>query len=457
MKAQSLAKPLLAWTVVLIGAIACVDGVTDPSSTQLRLLATGSQSQLDSAVQGRLDRGIEDDILRLEARHPGLGGVAVDSSGALVVFLRSPADVETLRSEILSELARRLGPSELRDSLAAGMRIRTLPASFSFSELVDGANRASRLVQQHPSVVSVDADEARNRVTIGVTHETAVEAVTAYFVAGGLDPGILNVKVVGIPRTLGSVRNYWRPTGGGLQFVRATNNWCTIGWNVTNYLADSGFVTAGHCAPGEIGTGQTGPVYQPTTSNAQFGVIELNPEWNVVDDRCNGYAKCAKADAMYVRYTDHSAWNARVAKTASVGTNYAGGSISVTGWWTSIPYVAGEYVGQPLEKIGRTTGWTAGTMSESCVNWSVPGSHTIICAHRVTGSRVGTGDSGSPVFRRISNSLYPVGILFGGEGAGLWELVDGELLCRQAGCSYLFSNWNYATVTHLGRQFDPTN
>ena len=90
---------------MLLGAVACVDGVTDPARrTTAGLLTFDPQAQIDSALQGRNSRAIEDEILRIEGRRPGLGGIFVDSTGALVVYLRSLGDTTTLRSELIDVL-----------------------------------------------------------------------------------------------------------------------------------------------------------------------------------------------------------------------------------------------------------------------------------------------------------------------------------------------------------------
>ncbi|HEY9506407.1 MAG TPA: hypothetical protein VIQ27_10575, partial [Gemmatimonadales bacterium] len=96
-------------------------------------------------------------------------------------------------------------------------------------------------------------------------------------------------------------------------------------------------------------------------------------------------------------------------------------SVTIAGRFTIIAE-AGASTGQTVHKVGRTTGWTRGGVSATCVNVNVSGTNiTQLCQTLVTAG-VGAGDSGSPVFRRQSgtNNVRLVGILWGGDGTNLY-------------------------------------
>ena len=79
-------------------------------------------------------------------------------------------------------------------------------------------------------------------------------------------------------------------------------------------------------------------------------------------------------------------------------------------------------MGQTVNKIGRTTGWTFGKVTNTCVTVNVSGSNiTQICQSLVTAG-VGAGDSGSPVFNwsGTGNTVRLAGILWGGSGNNLF-------------------------------------
>ena len=82
-----------------------------------------------------------------------------------------------------------------------------------------------------------------------------------------------------------------------------------------------------------------------------------------------------------------------------------------------------------MHKIGRTTGWTRGSVRGTCVNTNVAGTNiTQLCQGWVSAG-AGGGDSGSPVFRRqgTGSNVTLLGILWGGS-----TLSDGSSL-------YIFS------------------
>src|SRR5439155_404148 len=68
-----------------------------------------------------------------------------------------------------------------------------------------------------------------------------------------------------------------------------------------------------------------------------------------------------------------------------------------------------------VNKVGRTTGWTQGQVTATCVDVIVLGSpNADLCQDQVSAG-VGAGDSGSPVFAIASgNDVQLRGILWGG-------------------------------------------
>ena len=74
-------------------------------------------------------------------------------------------------------------------------------------------------------------------------------------------------------------------------------------------------------------------------------------------------------------------------------------------------------MGQTLDKVGRTTGWTVGTVMQTCIDTFVADTDiALICQTRVL-SGLGGGDSGSPVFESqapFTNDVTLYGILWGG-------------------------------------------
>ena len=107
----------------------------------------------------------------------------------------------------------------------------------------------------------------------------------------------------------------------------------------------------------------------------------------------------------------------KIAKTT--GPN--NGSLEIAGEF-AITAARSATVGQTANKVGRTTGWTQGTVTRTCVNTGVSGSNIVLlCQDFVENSVqiVAGGDSGSPVFRIDAGDLVTLlGGLWGGNSSG---------------------------------------
>jgi hypothetical protein len=65
-------------------------------------------------------------------------------------------------------------------------------------------------------------------------------------------------------------------------------------------------------------------------------------------------------------------------------------------------------------KIGRTTGWTFGNVTETCTDVLALGTNHIRLCQSIVAAGVNSGDSGSPVFAlRGGNNVTWLGILWG--------------------------------------------
>jgi hypothetical protein len=71
-------------------------------------------------------------------------------------------------------------------------------------------------------------------------------------------------------------------------------------------------------------------------------------------------------------------------------------------------------MGDPLHKIGRTTGWTYGPVVRSCIDVNLDDTDITLTCQTVVAAGVGVGDSGSPVFtRKGNNGALLQGIVWG--------------------------------------------
>jgi hypothetical protein len=450
----------------------CSTDLTTPRSPSLRsaqrTILSGANAELFAASQGRTSRAFEDEILRMELRIPGLGGVSRDENGNAVIYLK---DLTQTGSAILT--LKQMAPAinvdaDFRGRLgAANMVVRQ--GSFAFSELVAWEHQILRSVRVR-GFLAIDADEALNRVRVVMTADASQGALRAAIEAAGVPDSAIAIEV-GVPAvTAVSLRDHVRPTLGGLQIMNSQPAYCTLGFNVdVQFYAEEGFLTASHCDGAAEGSGGTGDIiYQNTNIAAnEIGVVSLNPQWNSTDPDCSSHRLCTGADAMYVHSTDTTAanWIKRIESTSSVGTS-SPGSLTINGYWSSISEVPFVYVGLPVYKDGRNTGLTQATISATCENVLADSSaadttykHITLCSDEATGATFGPGDSGGPIFYpsvggTMPSPPYAIGVFWGGNATGYsTPAADGTYHCT-SGCAWYFSEWP-SIQTWLSRDFTP--
>src|SRR4051794_28192991 len=119
----------------LTGA-ACADQSTGPGGPVSTSLTLAAERQIGAAVAGRMERGVEDEILRMEASVPGLGGLFVDASGKVVVLVPAASSHASTRS-VLARIEAGLRLSDhVRGALRTGEGLELRNADYPFSQLV---------------------------------------------------------------------------------------------------------------------------------------------------------------------------------------------------------------------------------------------------------------------------------------------------------------------------------
>jgi len=270
-----------------------------------------------------------------------------------------------------------------------------------------------------PGTVYADNDEARGKLVFGVENETAVAGVTRSLIARGLSADEFIVQVTAPIRQMATLQSQFRPTQGGIQ-INFPGYLCTMGFNV-DHAGGRSFITNSHCTTNQGGVDNT-PYYQPLSSvnNTVIAVEVADPVYQAGIPGCSAGKVCRSADASRALYNSTTASSRGIiAKTDGLNT----GSLTVAGNFTiTAQDDANTSFSGTINKVGRTTGWTAGTVSGTCITVNVSGSNVQeICQTLVTNNSaniVGSGDSGSPVFKITSgDNVTLVGILWGGGGS----------------------------------------
>ena len=198
-----------------------------------------------------------------------------------------------------------------------------------------------------------------------------------------------------------------RPIIGGVQ-INFPGFLCTLGFNISGGLHHQ--LTL-HQHPGR---GQLDPLLAAaqSTDPVQIATEAADPNY-VSGGACPAGRRCRRSDSSRASYATGITFTiGRIAQTARPSR-----SLSITGQWS----ITGEgvaTVGQTVNKVGRTTGWSQGQVTNTCVDTNVSGSDVTELCQNFVSATVGSGDSGSPVFAIGSGSnVTLVGILWGGSGS----------------------------------------
>ena len=471
------------WAVAFAGVLAsgCTEMPTEsyPASSpstapeveqiSVQSLAT---AELNGALQGNNTRGWESEILRLEANSTGIGGVFFDPPSQSLVVLTTAMDDSAAAREAVSNLIASRGLLTDSDQLHAP-NISVRRADYPFSHLVAWQRSLLDILSGVDGWLSIDADERSNRVRIGVATAAARATVERLAAGAGVPREAISVHIsapmqplvasASAPRLPSStLRDRIRPAGSGLEIQNALGGKCSYGWTLTSG-GKWGFITAAHCSRHTTGDGSTGePFYQRVvTANDLLGYVGTNPRWNVPNCTYEGkpYPVCTKADAMWIPVESASDVAQRVAITNDYqyGNNTRGG-LEISRWLTP-RNTTGEVIGQIMataaRKVGRTTGYTGGSIEGTCETHAI-GRSLFLCVNRLGGASVGQGDSGGPVFGKLGPYAIPFGIVVAGGHNNKTDHRDGTEYCEKPNggetCTLLYAPVDQIEA-HLGMTF----
>ncbi|MDP3911887.1 MAG: hypothetical protein Q8Q14_15995 [Gemmatimonadales bacterium] len=267
-----------------------------------------------------------------------------------------------------------------------------------------------------PATVLADYDEQTNRVVVGVEHAAAAASVRSLAARLGVPAAALEIRQMEPITYAATLRDRIDPRVGGIQ-IHFGNFLCTLGFNATDGTENS-FITNSHCTKRQGGVQGT-VYYQPLQSvdGASIGTEVEDPVYVRGIPGCPRGKACRRSDASRALYNAGVNFDrGRIAQTSGPNT----GSLEITGFLD----FAGEdlrdvfTIGETINKVGRTTGWTQGQVSATCATVNVSRSRiSQICQTIVEGDAqiVGAGDSGSPIY---TTAHRLAGILWGGNSSG---------------------------------------
>ncbi len=349
-------------------------------------------------------------IEELDRQVPGFGGFFLDASGEPTIYLargasRAPAE-------------RALGAYMAARGLSmAALHVRE--ARYGWQQLQRWQDAATDGAFSVNGTVYVDNDETTNRVHIGVANIGTTGQVRAAIARLGVPDDAAIVDQVEPIVQVASLQNVVdRPVRAGVQ-INFPGFLCSVGFNATSGGQKS-FITASHCTTRQGGVENT-PYYQPLQS--VNGTVIAREVADPVYTRlagCPGGRTCRYSDASRAAYVNGANQAlALIARTsgANNGSLEIVGSFTITADDCTNTLGGCLNVGQTVNKVGRTTGWTSGTITNTCVNTGVQGTRIVQLCQTFVSAGVGAGDSGSDVFVGTTN-VKLAGVVWGGSASG---------------------------------------
>ena len=280
--------------------------------------------------------------------------------------------------------------------------------------------RTSPEVMALAGTVFADHDERIGKMVFGVENANAANGVRRSLEARGIDAADFVIELTEPIDALVTLRDRFRPTQAGIQ-IHFTQYVCTMGFNV-DHGGGRSFITNSHCTAKQGGVDNTTYTQPLSSTDPEVIATEVADPVYVKGAGCPKGKMCRRSDSSRALY---SASVASIRGDILKTTGANNGSLDVAGVFTVTSQdnaTTSFAIGTILNKVGRTTGWTQGPVSRTCVNTNVSGSRIHQLCQTFVDAGVDGGDSGSPVFRITSgDNVQLVGILWGG-GTGYYVM-----------------------------------
>ncbi len=416
----------------------------------------------------RAAQGLDALFLKFADDLPGFAGYFYNDAGDLVVQMTSRGDERAARA-LLAQTAR-TRPQQWHNPWTRPAQIIIQRTQFDFVQLQAVRGRLAADPAILAEVPSFDTNEVTNEVVLGVTSEEARQRVLGRVSALQLPANAIRIDVVPPTTFITSLQNRVRPVIGGLRIeftdtVHPPNppgpRDCTLGINVLYGNAAQGiatgtpgFYTAAHCSPVQ-GQNDSVEYRQGTAPYAdRIGQETYDPpNFNfMTNPDCiyqQGNTWCRYSDVAFATYDQgvnrkqgylgKTMWRG----TGAGSTNFGSIDLAILGgaWQFTATSTVLPTVGMTLEKVGEKTGWTGGVVigngGATCADQPARNLADqivyVLCSTTVDAYATG-GDSGSPVFRILSdNNVEFAGIVWGETGTGRFWFSDVNQIAKSMG------------------------
>lgn len=406
----------------------------------------------DAASARNAPPTLDDHFWNLNGRIPGFGGYYLNDNQELAVQLVNPTEARqaTARQVLTNELAgRRWGT---RSGQPVDLpRMIFVPADYDFRQLKGWMDSVRPGVLAISGVSLLDADEARNRLVIGISRPELRARVEAALAQRNVPRAAVLIELIPIAQQMKTLRDRFDQGIGGIQIRRgsSTGRQCTLGFNIRWHLyPEAYFVTNAHCTT-HFGELDNAVFFQ---GGRRIGYETHDPPLfdQSVDGRCTpNSVRCRYSDAAVVRYDAVSLSRyGYIAQTAGSRRDSATIQLNPTRPEFRIrnDLFRAPVHGETLNKIGQWTGWTVGEVTATCADLVTTantrqGQPIVLLCQGSVNAGTDSGDSGSPVFVRYSDTeVGLIGLLWGGERGRQFHFSPIDLVQWEIGT---FTSFQY--------------
>lgn len=366
----------------------------------------------------------DEELAAIAARVPAFGGGFVDEKKKVLFIYMKPSNAGGAQGAPAAQLAaagmRKFSP------LLDGMQTKVLKARYGFGQLKRWKDRMAQLFRIR-GVTSVDIEDSRNRLDVGLQHSRIRPAVERRLARLGIPQDAVRFQRRQPTVADSSLGDRHRPLVAGLsitkrQLANGLYPTCTLGFVAWSQRQGRwGFVTNSHCTDRRGGVEST-DFWQPFLPPGRIFTQSSTPYvGREADDPayygCYAFWSCRYSDSAFIAFPD---W-------FGFGSSYELGGIPdpVFGCCTTAydQNRRGAFIGEthPPEghgvcKTGQTTGPTCGAITDTCDDSFMQGGYVYRCQFTAAYGRDG-GDSGAPVWVGVAPAqAYLVGMHHGAQG-----------------------------------------
>lgn len=365
----------------------------------------------------------------IAAAVPEFAGYFVDSAGSVTVLLTNAAAASAAVDAAKLVLDDRVISTRSGARAVAAGVFRSATVTYSYRELARAREVVIPVALRNGATL-IDLDERANRVVVGVPMNANSAALRRAIKAATLDERMITIEsmnaLVGLQ---GHINAYSPPLRGGLGMAWSldggTQISCTTGFTAT-VNGQRMIFTAGHCASPN-GANYSRIMHQANFMDPIFGVEAQDPYPIFPDDRrcVDSNFACFWSDAVAIGVEGGVTWQwASVAQLLSGPIPYSGTALTTPDLTVTDELTTTPIYGELVYHVGQASGWSAGTISRTCIDILTDFHAHLYCQYEVAGT-ASTGDSGGPVFSWAgSSSIRLNGVLSTGNGVDRWTFSD---------------------------------